>query len=214
MVSIKNQHVFHVLVWDLFALAVIVPLFAWLQNMDWSLEGLTSYRLFPLLGLWAWMIMWTHFVVGAIRLHNPELTRPAGYSEVTRVFVLACIILHPGILFYNQFQNGFGLPPGSAVAYVGEPLKIAIYMGTLSLAIFLSYEFFDRAKDKAWVKNNWRWVSLSQAVAMILIFVHALRLGGDLGEGWFRITWFVAGLLLLPCFYIILKHDFGPKTSG
>lgn len=149
--------------------------------------------------------MWTHYVNGAVRIKNHGLKKPKYYSKVTAYIVLASILLHPGLLALAQFQNDAGLPPASFFSYLGDASRIAVMFGSISLIIFLSFEYFDRARDKAWVKKANLWISISQSIAMILIFVHALRIGGDLNTEWFRAVWLAYGLILIPCFYII--HD-------
>jgi hypothetical protein len=202
-----QQKNFTLLTWGLFALSTVLPLLVWGNTVNWDFSGLTAYQWFPLFGLLAWMIMWTHYITGAIRIRNPELKKPAYYSKVTSYIVLGSLLLHPGMLAIAQFQNDQGLPVDSFVNYVGEGLRIAVLLGSVSLLIFLSFEFFDRAKHIGWVKRSALWISLSQSVAMLLIFVHGLRLGTSVNTSWFTLVWVIYGLLLLPCFYIIHKSD-------
>ena len=67
---------------------------------------------------------------------------------------------------------------------------------------------FVQSDLKKVIKNYWTAISISQSIAMTLVWVHALRLGGNLGEGWFQFLWIVAGFSLIPCFYVIHREDF------
>jgi hypothetical protein len=202
-----TQKTFNYFAWGIFAISVALPTIVWGNNMNWDFSTLSLYGFFPLLGLLAWMIMWTHYVNGAVRIKNPELQKPKYYSKITAYIVLAAILLHPGLLALGQFQNDQGLPPASLYSYLGDAATVAVLFGTISWIIFLSFEYFDRNRDKAWVRKAGLWISLSQSIAMILIFVHAIRIGGSLNTDWFYAVWIAYGVLLLPCFYFIHEAD-------
>jgi hypothetical protein len=121
--------------------------------------------------------------------------------------VLGCLLLHPGLLAYAQFKNGAGLPPGSFYDYVGSGLVMAVVFGSIALLIFLSFEVFNRLKNYKSVKKWWPLISISQSLAMLLIFIHGIRLGSNFSSGWFIYVWWICGLALLPCFYVIHRND-------
>jgi hypothetical protein len=203
-----SQKAFQTLSWSLFIGVIFISQLAWMSTYRSSLGDITAYQLFPLFGIIAWMVMWTHYIVGSIKIRYPDLKKPKYYSTITGFVVLFTILLHPGILAFKQFQNDQGLPPSSYYNYVGESMKIAVLLGSISLLIFLSFEVFNRLKDRQIIRKKWWLISLSQSIAMTLIFVHALRLGGSLGPGWFMWVWVCCGIALIPCFYIIHKDDF------
>ena len=199
--------------WSLFLLAILLPILAWGQLYKWQVTSLTGYQWFPLFGLIAWMIMWTHYVNGAVRLSFKGLVKTKLYGKLSAYLVLLFLLLHPGILAFLQYRNNQGLPPESFINYVGESLAIAVMMGSLSLIIFLSFEVFDRLKNVNLFKKNWKYISITQSLAMILVYVHALRIGTIVNGGWFQIVWFVCGITLLPCLYIIHKDEFSIKNE-
>lgn len=192
--------------WKLMAIVVIASVVAWAEMRQWNFDNMSALALFPLLGLLAWSIMWTHYAIGGIRLVRP-FERSRVYSQVSATIVLFCLLLHPGLLAYNQYRVTDALPPTSFYNYVGQSLQWAILLGTISLIIFLSFEFFKRLKTRGWVARNWRWISISQMIAMTLIFIHALALGQNLQSGWFLFWWVGLGVLLIPCFGLILRAD-------
>jgi hypothetical protein len=207
-----QQNSFNKFVWSIFALAIILPFIAWSAMLGWDYSTVDLYTFFPLLGITAWMIMWTHFVSGAVRIRNPHLKKPAYYSKVSGYLVLAAILLHPGILALAQYQNEAGLPPASFFSYLGDSARIAVLYGSISLLVFLSFEFFDRMRHKQWVKQANLWISLSQSAAMILIFIHGLRIGPTI-TGWFVYVWLLFGAVLLPCMYIIHENDLKQRRA-
>ena len=208
-----KQSTFNQFAWGILALSVVLPFIAWGSNLSWNFDALQPLTLFGLFGLLAWMTMWTHYVYGAVRITNPNLKKPKYYGRLTAWFVLGAILLHPGILAVELWQNGAGFPPSSFTDYVGASLQLAVIFGSIALTLFLSFEVFDRIKTKAWVQKYWKAISISQSLAMILIFVHGLRLGSVIDSGWFYWVWIAYGAALIPCFYIIHKADFTEKQS-
>ena len=198
--------------WALFTLVTAIGFIAWAEMRQWQFGNLTTYALFPLLGLWAWSIMWTHYAFGGIRLVS-TLPKNVSYSRISGAIVLACLLLHPGLLAYGQWRTQDLLPPGSFYSYVGTSLKSAVLLGSISLLIFLAFDVGTRLKKYVWVRRNWRWLSLAQALAMTFIFIHSLRLGQNLQHGWFQFWWVVLGALLIPCFGLILREDFRRKEN-
>src|SRR2546430_72150 len=98
------------------ALAFIV----WGRSYAWQFGHLSVYQIFPLLGLTAWSLMWSHYMAAIIRqLFGLDFAVLKRYFKLTSFAVLVLICLHPGLLIYQRFRDGFGLPPGSYESYVG-----------------------------------------------------------------------------------------------
>ena len=199
--------------WKLFAVVVLLSTIGWAEFRGWQFDNLSLFAIFPLLGLLAWTIMWTHYALGVVSQLN-GMPRNKTYSKVSAAIVLACILLHPGLLAIALWRTNDVLPPASFYSYVAPSLKYAVALGTISLIIFLSFDVFKRIRSKPWVERNWRWVSLSQVVAMILIFIHGLALGQNLQGGWFQLWWVILGALLIPCFGLALRRDFSGQKSN
>lgn len=192
--------------WMLTALVAGLAVIAWGEGNRWKFGDLSSYNLFPLLGLLAFSIMWAHYIVAAVRIYlNVEKQSTASYFRTTSYIVLAFILLHPGLLIWQLWRDGFGLPPDSYLRnYVAANAAWAAMFGSVSLFIFLAYEFHRKFGEKPW----WKYVQYSSDAAMVLIFVHALKLGRQLSPGWFRVVWWVYGVGLLGVLvytYIIRK---------
>lgn len=182
-------------------------IYVWGDHASWRIGSLNTYQWFPLFGLLAWTIMALHYYLGSLRVLIPGLRKPNYFKAVTGWLVLGSILLHPGLLAYEQSKNGEGLPPDSFVSYVGEGFKLAAMLGTISLIIFLSFEVFDRIRRGNILKKFWWVISMSQSIAMVLIWIHGFRLGTHI-NGWFEIVWIVMGALLIPTFFVIHRSDF------
>ena len=188
--------------WLTAGVVTVLSFVAWAANYQWHLWPLSTYQLFPLLGLMAFSIMWTHYVVGAMQAIWPvDASAAKQYFRITGYLVLVLICLHPGLLIYQRFKDGFGLPPHSYETYVAPGLGWVTILGTGSLLVFLAFElhrFFDK---QSW----WHYVVNASDVAMLAIVYHGLRLGSTVHQGWFRTVWIFYGITLsvaLMCKYL------------
>ncbi len=187
--------------WTLGALALLLPTIAWLSRND--LSDLTLYDIFPPLGIIAFGLMWTHFVMGSLRRYaGIEKRKQSLFMPLSMGLVLELIILHPGLLWIALYMDGYGLPPQSHVqAYSTQVGFVAL--GTIALLIFLSYELKRFFGDKKW----WKYIEKLQIVGMIAIFIHALGLGDELKIDWFFIVWVLYGVTLAFSFVYSLMFD-------
>ncbi len=193
--------------WLLFAVVVTVPSVAWLQTYNWE-PVLTISAVFPLLGVLAWSIMWTHYAYSWMRLHYPEAySANALYDKVSTWLVLGLILLHPGLLGWQQYRLFGVLPPDSFYTGIAENLEPFVAIGALALVLFLIYEVVHRLRQKQSIQKIWGWISLSQLLAMVLIFVHGLQVGQIVLSGWMIGWWIILGVLLLPALYSTAIND-------
>lgn len=180
--------------WLLVAIVLVLAFSSWAQTLRWHFSDVSTYQLFPIFGLIAFSTMWTHYVISALR-KGLQLKRATldNYYRITSYLVLISIVLHPGLLVWQLWRDGFGLPPGSYLRYVGPSLRVAVLIGSASFFIFLAYEFHRIFRQMAW----WRYLEWATDLAMIGIFYHGSVLGTQTHGGWFRIVWFFYGLSLI-----------------
>ncbi len=171
---------------------VLAVLF-WGHDYGWRLLPINNYALFPLLGLLAFSLMWSHYVAYALRqMLGLKPVVLSQYFKITSLAVLVLICLHPGLLIYQRFRDGAGLPPGSYESYVAPGLGWVTLLGTVSLLVFLAFEFRHWFRDRWW----WQYVVNAGDVAMLAIIYHGLRLGQQL-HGWFLGVWYFYGVVLV-----------------
>ncbi len=179
--------------WLLTALAAALAVIVWGQSYDWQLS-FDAYLVFPVLGLTAYSIMWAHYMAGTLReFFRVDKTALKEYYRWTGFAVLALICLHPGLLIYKRFVDGYGLPPHSYETYVAPGLGWITLLGTASLLVFLAYEFHRKFGKRDW----WHFVTQAGDLAMIAIFYHGLRLGTQTQSGWFHYVWWFYGITLV-----------------
>ena len=199
------------MMWGIGVISALLPIIAWGSYYSWDLANLTAFQWFPLFGLLAWMIMCTHFFTVIISKRYPDFKSPKSYSKVSEWVVLACLIAHPTILTIKLTDIGAGSPPNSWVDYAGESLGLVVLAGSIALWIFLSFELLNRLKNNKKIQKNWHIINITQALAMVLVFVHAIRLGSIATTGWFGAVWVAYGILLLPSFYLMFKSDYSKQ---
>lgn len=180
--------------WSLSTIVALLAVIAWGNSLQWHASSISAYSFFPLLGLVGFSVMWSHYVAGFLQetLGSDEQALKT-YFRYTSYVVLLAILLHPGILIYQRFRDGYGLPPGSYDNYFGPSLKWVVMLGSVSLLAFLAFELHRFFGQKSW----WKYVLSAGDLAMVAIFYHGLRLGDQLQSGWLRYVWIFYGLVLI-----------------
>lgn len=175
--------------WTLSGIVAALAVYVWGTSLKWKIVGTSTYNIFPVLGLLAFSLMWAHYIVSVVRQYL-KIDRSAiqTYFEATSWAVLIAIVLHPSLLIWQLFRDGLGLPPLSYERVYGW----ATILGTVSLFIFLAYEFRRQFDKRPW----WRYMQYLTDLAMVAIFIHALRLGTQVHIHWFRWIWYFYGVTL------------------
>ena len=208
----SKERKFMVASWVLLVVVCLLAILAWGIGYNWHIWPLNSYVIFPVLGLLAFSIMWTHYVIGTVRELigvKEEVLKP--YFRYTGYAVLILICLHPGLLIFQLFVDGAGLPPGSYKSYVAPGLGWITLLGTASLLVFLAFELHRFFSEKSW----WRYVVDASDFAMLAIVYHGLRLGTNLNsEAWYRIIWWIYALTLIAILIRKYTLRFQGKTKA
>ncbi len=201
--------------WLLFCVVVIVPFVHWADTLAPG-KPLNAYTVFPLFGIWAWSLMWTHYAHGTLTMVSDRFARSAVYSRVTGVLVLMLLIAHPGLLLTGLVVDTGERAPSTVLLFGGEGEAVFVVLGMAGLVAFLLYDVLDRLDLKTRMGRGWRWVGLAQIAAMTAVFAHSLAIGRHLDEGWFRHYWVGLGALLIPCFAVIARADWrtGRELGG
>lgn len=179
----KSPKLFQLAMWLLTLAVVGAALYVWWP----STENLTTYSLFPIFGLTAFSLMWTHYVGGAAREYFglPEGTLRRHF-QITSYIVLLCILIHPTLIDLQLYLDGFGLPPQNLFAvYTTLAERLAILAGITALTCFLLFELHRFYKNRSW----WKYIEWANIAAMFLILAHGFTLGGELRQPWFQVVW-------------------------
>lgn len=203
-----TSHRLQLLAWGLSVAVATIALIAWGQGLSWHFSNLDSYRLFPLFGLLAFSLMWSHYIASVARQYF-QIDKQAlhVYFETTSLVVLAALLAHPGLLAWQLWRDGLGLPPGSELNFVSADLRLYIIMAFTALLIFLAYEFRRWYKNRSW----WQYIERATDVAMVLVFLHSLNLGSQLQSGWLVPIWYFYGVTLVAALVYIYYQKFKPQ---
>ena len=204
--------VYRHLPWLIFYGLLLLPLISWLAIYDFR-PPLTARSVFPLLGVWAWLVMWTHYLFWWLQTKHKNITPRSRYDTVSMWLVLVLLLLHPGLLAWNQYRQ-FGLtPPESFTSYVATDVEVFVGFGSLALLMFLAYEVIHRLQNAPWVKRWQGWVSLSQAIAMTLVFFHGIMIGETVLYGWMMGLWVTLGIALIPLMFLAVRGSFRQQKT-
>jgi hypothetical protein len=179
--------------WLLTTIVSVLAVYVWGHSFAWQISAINSYQFFPVLGLLAYSIMWSHYMAGLMKGYFLQGYNLSRYYRYTGYVVLIAIVLHPSILIYQRFRDGYGLPPKSYETFVAPSLAWVTLLGSMSLLAFLAFELRRWYSKRSW----WKYVVAAGDIAMVAIFYHGLRLGSQLQGGWFRGVWIFYGVTLV-----------------
>lgn len=175
------------LTWGLGLVVTSLAILTWYEHLVSPLSKLSVYEIFPVFGLVAFSLMWTHYIVGAARTYyGVAKEKFATYNQTTFILVLIALLLHPGLLTWQLWRDHFGLP----VNYVAADMRLYVILGEVAWIAFLLFELHRFYKERSW----WHWLERASDVAMLLILVHAYNLGTSLLPGWFQVVWVFYGV--------------------
>lgn len=208
----KRTSYLKIFAWGLSFSVLTIAFVAWGQNARWHIFSTGTYLLFPLFGLLAFSTLWSQYMVVAARnLFDVDKSALTKYFSVTGYLVLLFILLHPGLLTWQLWRDGSGLPPGSELRYVMPSLKWVVILGMINLTILLLFELRRIFAKKSW----WRYFTYLVDLVMLSIFYHSLRLGTLLQHGWLRTVWiFYGATLVIALGYIYSKRFSKPAPHG
>lgn len=166
--------------------------------------ALTLATIFPVFGLVAFGLMWSHYTLGVLRRWSGRARQEHdAYWFISAGLVLFLIVLHPVFLNIALIEAGFGLPLSSYFTAYGQTDGWFVVLGTCALIIFLLFELRHWFREKRW----WRWLEYAQIVAMIAIFIHGTWLGVETANGWYAMVWWGMALTLVFAWVYNWQYD-------
>jgi len=189
--------------WLVGGIVTTLAVLAWVFGTG-SSGTLSLLKIFPVFGLVAFGLMWSHYTVGTLRRWSGYERRGKDiYWAVSAGLVLALIILHPVLLNISLVEAGLGLPTSSYFAAYGNVDGWFVVLGTIALLVFLLFELHRWFKHKKW----WKWIEYAQIVAMTAIFVHGTWLGNETTNSWYTVVWWGLALTLLFTWVYNWRYD-------
>lgn len=192
-----------IIAWTLGVVVTALSIGIWGSFWEWDVASLDAYGWFPLFGLLAFSLMWTHYIIVALCVYANDAPKVRSYSTITGWIVFFSLLAHPGLLAVGLYQDGLGLPPLSYQQIVGPTLYGFVVLGILAWLTFILYEIKRKFGQRPW----WRYVLGANAIAMLAIVVHGWQLGTHIQTTWFRSVWIIYSVGLVIAFvYLIAKN--------
>lgn len=193
--------------WILFAV-IFLPFIFTYYSTSLSTPG-SLYNVFPVFGLLAWSLLCAQYISGTIRsIIRSSIKNSSIFARVSGAIIFISLIMHPLILFIQRYIDTQTLPPASLVSYVGDARMYLIWMAVVALTFFLLFDILRPYYKFLHKLEVWRYISLVQILAMLLIFVHGLLLGSLFADGWIRVWWVLLNIVLVPCYGLHLYEEF------
>ncbi|HUC88260.1 MAG TPA: hypothetical protein VMR95_03885 [Candidatus Binatia bacterium] len=191
--------------WVITLATALLAIIVWGNSLQWHIFSESTYTLFPVFGLIAFSLLWSQYITLAVKYYFKfDGAVFAQYYNITGWLVLLAILLHPGLLIWQLWRSGRGLPPNSYLHYVIPSLKGAVILGMINLTILLLFELRRIFAKHSW----WRVFTYVVDIVMFSIFYHGLRLGTQLQTGWYRKVWFFYGGVFLIALLFIYRCRF------
>lgn len=193
--------------WILFG--VIFTPFIFTYYSTGILTSGSLYTIFPVFGLLAWSLLCAQYISGALRILLRDSTNNSStFTIASGIIIFVSLLLHPIILFAQRYIDTGTLPPISIVSYVGDARMYLVWIAVIALVIFLLFDVLRPYRESLRKSGIWQYVGLLQILAMLLIFVHGLQLGGLFADGWMRVWWILLNIVLVPCYVLHAYEDF------
>jgi len=171
------------------AASVIYPALYWYQNVNsFSFGKVFLFDLFPVLGLLAFSIMWTHVVAGAFVEKIEKFFNYKKYLTWSSAVVFVLIILHPLLALVALVLNG-----GSAKDIFSYGKPIYLWLAIIAFPVLVAYDVAKKFRYKKFLNDHWQKVRLVSTLAFFLTFFHSLGIGRDLQSGDLRTVWIFYG---------------------
>lgn len=162
---------------------------AWAEPFEGKLWPMSPYALTPLVDMLAFTLV---CVFGMVHLVRTRLGRYGTVvARVVTGMTLLAIVLHPGLLFWQLWRDGYGLPPLSYLHFYTDDQLIGVSIGTAGYAL----------TGAVLVWYLWRQQRLTYGPMLVLVaggagmFWYSLLINVFVQESWFATVWVGYGIL-------------------
>jgi DMSO/TMAO reductase YedYZ heme-binding membrane subunit len=149
-----------------------------------------SRRVFPLLGLYAFYLVWVQIMFRAnlaLRVAVPPWVHR--FHRAEGLFALLFAILHPSFLVI-----GVGLQSYLAKDFVAHDQAIYVLLGQLQLVLLLVTVLTVLLRRQPWLVKRWRSIHILNYAVFVSAWVHSWKLGTDVQSTGLRWLWLWFGV--------------------
>lgn len=182
-------------------LAVLIPLWISVKDVNWSWGGSLPFSLFPIFGILAFSLLWLHVAGAAIEDWVKKYVDFEWFIENTSLPILILMLSHPLFLLIGAQFDIRGIFASYPSTY--------LWIGIFGLILLLTYDIGRAFKKHDFFVRNWDRILFISTIGFVLIFFHSINLGHDLESGILRIIWFFYGITgILSAVYVYLVKRF------
>jgi glycine/D-amino acid oxidase-like deaminating enzyme/nitrite reductase/ring-hydroxylating ferredoxin subunit len=153
----------------------------------------TSILLFPLVGLYAFTLLWVQVMLGSsMVLFRKVYSWIEKFHHVEGVFVLLFALLHPSLLFLGYGPAGY-----FSYSFIIPEQKLFVYLGQVQLFLMMLTVATALLRKSRWLKKKWHYIHFLNYVVFISAWTHSWFLGSDVRTTGLRYVWIFFGLTFL-----------------
>jgi hypothetical protein len=144
-------------------------------------------EIFPIFGLIAFVLLWTHTILGVFEpwLHTRWPRLFDGYVHWSAVTILVCIILHPLLLL---IALNFSL---ADVLAINSPY---VLFGVIGWCLLIIYDITKPFRRYNFIARNWTNILIISNIGFVFTFFHSLHVSGDFDIGFMHWLWIFLGV--------------------
>lgn len=198
-----------------YLVAIIMPGLVFFQTRGGVafLEGVDSQTvsslLFPLVGLYAFTLVWIQFVLGsAMWLWRQVFIKIELFHRTQGLFALLFALIHPSMIAY-----GYGLELYFSRNYVASDLKIYLYFGYFQLIVLCCTVAAAILRKKSFMKKIWRYVHFGNYAVFASVWIHGWFLGSDVRFSSLKYLWIVSAITAVGAVGLRLFDRFRPAKK-
>lgn len=173
--------------------------------------GASDYPIFPLLGLYAFFLLWAQIMIGTnmgILRRNLGLPWIQTFHEWEGGTTLLFALLHP--LFAYLVLGG---PLGVFKAYQGS--TVYILTGYLALTLLLVTVLTAAFRKIPWLVSRWHTIHYLNYIIFLLVWIHSWNLGSDVQSTGLRYLWIFFGVTAFASFAARMwRKKIKPRLAG
>lgn len=180
----------------------VTAIAAWAEPFQGRLWPMSPYAASPLFDMLAFCFLVTYVLTLCLQpwlgAHGRQLVR------ILACITLVMLLLHPGLLFWQLWRDGFGLPPMSYLHFYTEDQLVGVVFGAagyLLTALALVYGLRRTAVAS-------RAVTVLLCIGAAGMFWYSLLNNVFVQESWFAGLWIVLGSCsLLGMIWLLLRRE-------
>ncbi|MBI4426376.1 MAG: Rieske 2Fe-2S domain-containing protein [Candidatus Kerfeldbacteria bacterium] len=174
--------------------------FSFLAGLDFKTFNLV---IFPLVGLYAFTLLWSQFVIGAARSVLRSVVHPAIITFHRRQGVLIFLLawLHPTLRFF-----GIGLDQYFKSWNVAPSLVPYLWLGYLQLFLLTLTAGTALLRKLPWLKTRWHTIHYVNYGVFVMVWIHSWFLGSDVRSTNLRYLWWFFAVTALAATAVRIRQ--------